>query len=311
MSILTSVMILGASLSATPVILDTDLGDDIDDTWALCQMLAMPEIDLKLIVTASDNTPEKTKLVAKILDAVGRTDIPLATGIQTTEKELNHGAWAEGFSLRDYKGKVISDGVQAIIDTIRASDEKIVLCVIGPQTNIGAAVEMAPDIAEKAEIVSMAGSVFVGYEGKPEPQPEWNVMRDVPAIRKVFAAPWKITLAPLDICGTLQLKGDRYKKVAESEHPFAKTTIANYDQWVHRKNFQQESSILFDTVAVHLCVTDKWIKMKEVPLSIDDAGKTVVDNEKGRPVQCAVEWTDREAYEEMLVKLLTEEGKKE
>ena len=56
-----------AAGSPAPVILDTDLGDDIDDTWALMMILGCPQIDLKLIVTASDDTDAKTRLVAKML----------------------------------------------------------------------------------------------------------------------------------------------------------------------------------------------------------------------------------------------------
>ena len=64
-----------------PVILDTDIGFDIDDTWALGLLLKCPELDVKLITTSSDNTPIKAKLVAKFLEIVGRTDIPIGIGL--------------------------------------------------------------------------------------------------------------------------------------------------------------------------------------------------------------------------------------
>lgn len=63
-----------------PVILDTDIGGDIDDTWALGLLLKCPEFDVKLITTSTDNTPLKAKLVAKFLEIVGRTDIPIGIG---------------------------------------------------------------------------------------------------------------------------------------------------------------------------------------------------------------------------------------
>ena len=80
--IMSAAFLLTAAATPIPVILDTDLGDDIDDTWALAMLLGSPQVDVKLIVTASDDTPTKTRLVAKILEGMGRTDILLAQGVK-------------------------------------------------------------------------------------------------------------------------------------------------------------------------------------------------------------------------------------
>lgn len=299
----------GALQTPVPVILDTDLGDDIDDTWALAMALGCPEIDLKLIVTAWDDTPTKTRLVAKILDAMGRTDIPIGTGKKTSSKPIQQAEWLGDYSLDAYPGKIHEDGVQSMIDCIRSSAEPVTLCVIGPQTNIAEALARNPSIAEKARVVSMAGSVYVGYQGSETPAPEYNVREDVGAAQAVFAAPWPITLAPLDICGTLQLAGERYMRVAQSEAPRAATVIANYEKWTRRHDYPPDaSSILFDTVAVYLTCAEALCEMETVHLRVESAGKTVPD-EAGRPVRCALRFTDRDAFEELLVRTLTgEEG---
>jgi inosine-uridine nucleoside N-ribohydrolase len=118
----------------------------------------------------------------------------------------------------------------------------------------------------------------------------------------VFAAPWPIVMAPLDVCGTLQLKGEPYRRLSESEHPLASTVIANYDAWSNRKKYgADESSVLFDTVAVYLCYDDAFCEMETVKLSIDEKGATVVDEAKGRPVVCALGWKDRAAFEALLI----------
>ena len=72
-----------------PVILDTDIGSDIDDTWALAMMLGSPQIDLKLITTAFRDTPTKTRLVAKLLERWHRTDVPIGTGVKTADGGIN------------------------------------------------------------------------------------------------------------------------------------------------------------------------------------------------------------------------------
>jgi len=300
------ILVLAAAGTPVPVILDTDIGDDIDDTWALNMLLGSPEVDLKLIVTAVNDTDRKTRLVAKILEAVGRTDVPIGTGIKQNSDPLNQESWLGDYSLEDYPGLVHTDGVGALIEAIHQSPAPVVLCVIGPQSNIAAALERDPSIAAKARVVSMAGSVYTGYGGRETPSPEYNVVRDVAAARAVFAAPWEITYAPLDICGTLRLRGARYTQIASSERPRAAVTIANYNHWSNReKHPEDSSSILFDTAAAYLTFSESLCEIETVNLSIDDKGNTVPDEANGRPVRCALRWKDRTAFEELLVKTLT------
>ncbi len=306
-----SLLCAGAHMGATPLILDTYLGGDIDDTWALCMILGSENLDLKLITTAFGDTERKTRLVAKILEYVGRTDIPIGTGKKTSDHALNQEKWLGDYSLEHYAGTVHEDGVQALIDAIHAADGIITVCVIGPQTNIAEALKRDPSIAKKARIVSMAGSVYIGYGGKETPDPEWNVVADVPAARAVFAAPWEIVWTPLDTCGNIILRGERYQRVAQSKSKLARVVIENYHQWSVNKRGENAdaSSILFDTVAVYLCTGESLCDMETVKLSIADKGMTVVDEKKGRPVRCALKWKDRDAFEEMMIRALTGEGK--
>ncbi|MHC4286219.1 MAG: nucleoside hydrolase [Planctomycetota bacterium] len=79
-----SIALAAAPAKKIPVIFDTDICDDIDDTWALVMLLQSSEFDIKLITTAVNNTPEKAKVVARILEIAGRTDIPIGIEPQTT-----------------------------------------------------------------------------------------------------------------------------------------------------------------------------------------------------------------------------------
>ncbi len=304
--LLQSSLFSASTQNPVPVILDTDLGDDIDDTWALGMLLGCPQVDMKLIVTAQDDTPAKTRLVAKILERMGRTDIPIGTGVKTSETRLHQADWLGDYTLTNYPGKIYEDGIQALIDYIHQSPASVTLCVIGPQTNIAEALKRDPSIAAKARVVTMAGSVFIGYNGKEGRTPEYNVYKNIPAARAVFAAPWEITMAPLDICGTLVLRGERYATVVKSKNPRAVTIIENYDLWANRKHHPADaSSVLFDTVAAYLAFVEDLCEIETIRLIIDDKGDTVPD-ESGRPVRCALRFTDRDAFENLLVKSVTE-----
>ncbi|MGC8737740.1 MAG: nucleoside hydrolase [Candidatus Hydrogenedens sp.] len=293
-----------SAMSLPQIILDTDIGDDIDDTWALMHLLGAGKVDLKLIVTACDNTETKVKLVARMLETVERTDIPIGKGVKTSNKDINQLSWIEKYSLDNYKGKIHEEGVKTMIEMIRSAQEPTILCVIGPMMNIAKALEMAPDIAQKARIVSMAGSVYIGYGGKNSRDCEYNICRDVESARKVFSAPWEITIIPLDTCGTIILKGDNYRKIEESQSPFAKVVIENYNIWTNRKHYpKDESSVLYDTLAGYCTWSEEAVEIKTLNLSIDKEGKTYPDD-NGRPVRCALTWKNREQFENSLIEAL-------
>ncbi len=165
-----------------PVILDTDIGDDIDDTWALALLLKSPEVDIKLVVSDRGNTEYRAKIIAKLLEVAGRTDIPVGVGIQENDKQDGRqAAWVADYDLARYPGKVHRDGVAALIDTIMKAPQPITLICIGPVPNIRAALERQPEIAKRARFVGMHGSVRLGYDGGPEPSKEWNVVADAKA----------------------------------------------------------------------------------------------------------------------------------
>jgi inosine-uridine nucleoside N-ribohydrolase len=288
-----------------PVILDTDIGDDIDDTWALAMLLGCPEVDLKLVVTDFGDTVTKARLVAKLLEAMGRSDIPVGIGLKTSDAQINQAQWLGDYDMKTYPGEVHEDGVQALIDAIHAAPEPVTLLVIGPVPNIREALKRDPSIAHKARIVAMAGSVDVGYGGAPKPCPEWNVVADVPSYRALFAAPWEITIAPLDCCGEVILSGEDYQRVVSSANPRAAAVIANYDQWANRHDHPAgSSSVLFDTAAAYASFDESCAEIETIKLSVTDDGSTARDP-GGRPVRCMMGWKDYRGYIERLLGALT------
>src|SRR5262245_26985702 len=93
-------LLLAAELAAAaprriPVILDTDIGDDIDDTWALVLALKSPDLDLKLVVTDYGNTEQRARLVARVLELAGRTDIPIGIGSKENDEPGPQAEWVK------------------------------------------------------------------------------------------------------------------------------------------------------------------------------------------------------------------------
>jgi inosine-uridine nucleoside N-ribohydrolase len=296
-----------------PVILDTDIGDDIDDTWALVLALKSPELDVKLVVTDFGNTEHRAKLVARVLELAGRTDIPIGVGVKENDEESPQADWVNGYDLARYPGRILKDGVQALVDAAMVATEPMTLVAIGPPPNLKAALEREPRIAGKLRLAGMYGSLRVGYDGKPKPEPEWNVKARPAAARALLAAPWAdAVVTPLDTCGRVRLSGERYARIRASRDPLVRGLMDAYAAWCRHRDWcakdpelvASKSSTLFDTVAVYLAISRDLAKTETTGVRVTDEGMTVPDP-SARPLAWATEWKDLDAFEEWLTTRLT------
>jgi inosine-uridine nucleoside N-ribohydrolase len=291
-----------------PVIFDTDIGDDIDDSWALVMLLKSPQFDVKLVTTTCGKAEYRAKIVARLLTVAGRTDIPVGLGSGGRGGEGGQQAWVKDYKLADYSGKILEDGAAAIIDTIEKSPQPITVIAVGPLHTLADALDRRPEIAAKASFVGMHGSVRKGYGGGAKPSAEYNVKANAPACRKVFSAPWRQTsITPLDTCGLVGLGGKRFQALRDSEDPLVKTLLENYRIWAKKANVGElaASSTLFDTVAVYLAFPDDrpLMKLETLPIAVTDDGFTRIDD-GGRKMIVASDWNDRDGYGDLLVKVL-------
>jgi len=293
-----------------PVILDTDIGNDIDDTWALSLLLECPELNPLLVVTDFADTRTRARIVAKFLEAAGRTEIPVGVGKFTGEGTIQQSSWVEGYELSQYPGVIHEDGVQALIDTIMTSPEPVTLIAIGPTPNLAEALQREPRIADNVRVIAMSGSVDVGYGGSPKPEPEYNVRAHVAGARAMYEASWDLLIAPLDTAGTVQLRGELYQRVLRSEKPLIRALLENYRIWAANVDWAEvdpeiESSVLFDALAVAFAVDTSWVEVEEVRLQVTDDGMTSRTPD-GKLVRAALRWSDRDGFQSWLVDRLTQ-----
>ena len=298
-----------------PVILDTDIGDDIDDTWALGFLLKSPELDLRLAIGDHGKSLYRARLLAKFLERAGRTDVAVGVGLDANVRgDGLQAAWVTDYNLNRYPGRVYPDGVQAMIDLIMGSPVPLTVIAVGPLPNIAAALEREPGIARRARFVGMHGSVRVGYGGRNEPSVEYNVKEDIKACQKALAADWDITITPLDTCGLVDLDGALYRAVRDAQDPIARAVIENYRVWCQRPgdpNWKldpsERSSTLFDTVAVYLAFSQQHATMETLGIKVTDDGYTRLDP-TGKPMSVATAWKDLDGFRSLLATRLADPG---
>ena len=286
-----------------PVIFDTDIGFDIDDTWALGMLVKRPELDVKLVLATHGKQLYRAGLLAKFLETVNRTDIPVGLG-PPGGGSGRQSSWLGDYNVNNYPGTVYQDGVQAMIDIIMSSDEPITIITVGPLTNLAAALQREPRIAGRARVISNLGSIYKGMNDVPQPRKEYNASANITATRQVLAAAWPVTITPLDTAGSIKLEGDDYRKVRKSGHVVAEAIMDNYRAWLPAASkhlADQRSTLLFDAPAIYLATLregdkDKLLRIETLPIGVTDQGMTVVDPNV-RPIQVAIEWKDRREFE--------------
>ena len=194
---------------ARKLILDVDTGTD--DAVAIMLAALHPGLELVGCTTVNGNVPVRytTDNTLRVLDHIGRSDIPVFQGCARPLVRLD---FPVPRSVNDLAGKIHgttlpvppskrqkqdTGGVEFLIETYRAATEEITLVAVAPLTNIAAALALDPKFAERVpEIVVMGG----GHEiGNVTPAAEFNIWGDPEAAAMVFAAGFrKLTLVPLD-----------------------------------------------------------------------------------------------------------------
>jgi len=292
-----------------PVIIDTDIGSDIDDTWALAMALGCPEIDIKLIVTCAGDTTYRAKIVCKFLEKVGRTDIPVGIGLTFGTENEAQKAYVEDYDISQYPGTVHTDGVAAMTDAILGSEDEVALVCIGPLPNIASMLNQSPEVVEKSRFIGMHGAVYRGYFGTDEIHAEFNVIQHLETAQQVLNSDFDITITPLDTCGVIRLIEDQYQQVFAGAGNAMKEVRENYRVWLPASKrdvtlLDVSSSILFDTVAIYLAFAEDLLEIHELPIAVTDEGKTVVDEKSGKQMRVATAWKDLPAFNELLVERL-------
>ncbi|PYV84944.1 MAG: nucleoside hydrolase [Acidobacteria bacterium] len=252
------------------IIIDTDIGDDIDDAFAVALALRSPELQILGISTAFGDVETRAKLVDRLLGEAGRQDIPVAIGVHTDSKtSFGQRPYAEGghFVRASHPA-----AVDFILDQIRRNPGEITLVSIGPLVNVGAMIDKDQQIFRKLKrVVIMGGSIDRGYGdpyGPPTPaEPEWNIKNDPPAAQKLFASGVTVFVMPLD---STQLKLDEVRRefLFRQGTPLTDALTILYHQW------GQQTPTLYDPMTIAFVDDPALCPVQPMNIVVDEKGVT-------------------------------------
>jgi inosine-uridine nucleoside N-ribohydrolase len=286
----------GSGRPAAPqlAILDTDIGDDIDDAYALALALRSPELKLLGITTAYGDTDLRAKLVDRFLVSVCAGDMPVIPGAPSSQSNVfTQKAYAQGTASAvcepsqavnkqqqrhwDELGKH-HDAAGFLLEQIKAHPGQITLIAIGPLNNIEEAIRRDPaTFAKLKRAVLMAGSVYRGYDDKDgekrTPDSEWNVNRDPAGLRALLASGVPVFMMPLDSTQIHLGNPEREQIFAHGSALTDQLTLL-YHQWKAGTDGHWEAPTLFDPVAVTYAIRPDLCPATPVRIEVDEKGFT-------------------------------------
>lgn len=235
------------------IIIDTDIGDDIDDAFALALAAEIEEAELVGITTVFKNSPLRAKQAKSLMSAAGNeTNVYIGERLPLLGKIISFNfegsedpvnitpcQYDEGMS-----GATVSEisAVDAIIALSKEYSGELIVVTIGPMTNLAAAIKKAPCITSDIAAVYFMGGSFYSQI------PEWNILCDPEAADIVLKSGIPCRAIGLDVTMKCTLEPDLLDDFKKSDKEVNRLLVTWLDRW--QKHFNFEKSVMHDPLAV-------------------------------------------------------------
>ncbi len=263
------------------IILDTDIGDDIDDAWALGFVLQSERVELLGVTIAHGNTSARAKIACKMLYKTGNKHIPVAVGRKTSDKFSYQFSWAEDF---DKINPVKESAADFIVKTVKKYPGEVVLLAVGPLENIADALRKEANLKNLVKrVVLMSGNIYSSV-WSPAPIAEWNVVQSLEDAQLVYAAGLPLTIVPLDATTYITLSDKERDRVRKRKSSLTQSLECLYRLWAQSP---QSRMTLHDQLAAAEAVEPGkfFHSIKTLKLIVDNKGFTKIDNKRGKDVK--------------------------
>ena len=286
--VLALVAATAASAQRLPVLLDTDIGTDIDDAYALALILRSPELELLGVTTVSGDAVARARLAAKLLAVEGgaAARVPVYAGTSTATQYMKQAEWAAGFTSPALHTE---GGVAFMRQQIEARPGALTIIAVGELTNVAALLTSSPGIAGKIKrIALMGGAVRRGGQPGSAPQPEWNIKSNAAAARTVFTSGVPLIVAPLDATADLKLTPEHRVRIFTRGTPLTDGLAALDYLWTHTNSWKGATPILFDLLPIASLYAPDIARFEPLHVVVEADGLTREIKDKPANAQVAV-----------------------
>ncbi|MDP8983323.1 MAG: nucleoside hydrolase [Acidobacteriota bacterium] len=260
--------LLHAADRPIPVILDTDIGDDIDDALALGLALQSPELEVLAITTVLNDGPRRADLVWKILQLYGRTGIPVGIGAELpllAKPRTGIVKQTEALAPDErLPSGLRRNGLGLMIDTCMRSPVKVTIIAYGPATNVALALRAEPRLIEKLERIVLMNGVFF------RPGLEYNTRMDPEASAIVYGSGVPITTVGLDVTMQCRLTTDHLQRLADSPVPGVRFLRRLISIW--QSENENRLPVLHDPLAIAITVKPNLVTLASGAVEVETKG---------------------------------------
>lgn len=267
-----------------PIILDTDIGDDIDDALALAMIFGLREIELRAITTVHAEVEIRARIAAKMLHTVDKGHTPVSVGHGQPFKQSPRWGWAqsEGQCLRGDEridNIVSTSAVPFMKDKLLAEPGKIL--AIGPLTNVARLLTEHPEVSSRIDEIVIMGGLFNRAVA------EYNIFMDPEAAQIVFHAGVPMRIIPFDVTETCLIESSLMEALSEERRPLQRLVWELIGYW--QKQDGRTQPVLHDPLAVGCLVAPELYEFEafdiEVDLTAERYGITTATPSPSSPLQ--------------------------
>ena len=255
------------------LIIDTDPG--VDDAVAILMASAVPEIEILGLTTVGGNVPlaRTTRNALALLQAAGRSDIPVAKGASRPLRgrfkyaPQFHGPGGLSHRLPDPSvGPATKGAVEFLYDQLTAEEPgEVAVVALGPLTNIAQLLWERPFALEQAKnIIVMGGAV--NAPGNVTPKAEFNIYSDPVAAEVVLASGLPITLVDLAACRQVGISREQAMGL-RSDHPMGRLTLNMLQGWFRKEPSRQRFEF-YDPLAMAIALEPAIATVTKVDLDV-------------------------------------------
>ncbi len=206
------------------IILDTDIGTDVDDVMAVALAALSPELKVEGITTVYGDVDLRSRMVVKVLKMLGREDIPVMAGTRDVLLRNRKIWWlgheGEGFLTPEDENLAYDrrHAVDFIIETVMKNPGEITLIAIGPFTNLAIALAREPQVAEAVkQIIIMGGSARLGMNAMELEPSDHNISRDPESAALLFRSGAPIVMCGYDVTRQVLIREPHIRRLEESD----------------------------------------------------------------------------------------------
>lgn len=262
------------------IILDTDIGTDVDDAYALAMLANSPEVELEAVTTVWADARLRARMAKKLLTLLGKPDVPVAAG-ENNPLNPDRGAYlmgheGEGFLDSDGGPEISETSTSELIEALlRKYPGEIKVLLIGPQTNFGKLLTEKPELASLIkEIVVMGGTPFYGpreMELFGERPIDYNLVADPEAARVVFQSGVPITMVGVNVTMPTLLRESQIEQIGKHGTDATEALFTMTRRWLDVIGLNETP--MHDALACAAAFTTEFLDTMMLNVAIETKGE--------------------------------------